>query len=62
MTSLDLAGEKVEYTGSGLLGRVLLHEIGHLNGELLIDHLEKSVQKAALRELRLEALGLVEYE
>ncbi len=62
VTSLDLAGEKVEYTGSGLLGRVLLHEIGHLNGELLIDHLEKSVQKAALRELRLEALGLVEYE
>ena len=37
----------------------LLHEIGHLNGELLIDHLEKSVQKAALRELRLEALGRI---
>ena len=62
VTSLNLEGEQVEYSGEGLLGRVLLHEIGHLNGELLIDHLEKSVQKSALRELRLEALGLVEYE
>lgn len=62
VASMDLEGEQVEYTGSGLLGRVLLHEIGHLNGELLIDHLEKSVQKSAFRELRLEALGLVEYE
>jgi peptide deformylase len=62
VTSLNLEGEQVEYSGDGLLGRVLLHEIGHLNGELLIDHLEKSVQKSALRELRLEALGLVEYE
>lgn len=60
--SLNLDGEHAEYTGSGLLGRVLLHEIGHLNGELLIDHLEKSVRKAALRDLRLEALGLLEYE
>jgi peptide deformylase len=62
VTSMNLDGEQVEYSGSALLGRVLLHEIGHLNGELLIDHLEKSVQKTALRELRLEALGLVEYE
>ena len=62
VTSLSLDGEQVEYEGNGLLGRVLLHEIGHLNGELLIDHLEKSVQKAAFRDLRLEARGLVEYE
>jgi peptide deformylase len=62
VTSLDLDGGKVEYEGHGLLGRVLLHEIGHLNGELLIDHLDKAVRKTALRDLRLEALGLVEYE
>ena len=60
--SLDLDGNSVEFSGDGLLGRVLLHEIGHLNGELLIDHLEKSMQKQALRDLRLEALGLLEYE
>jgi peptide deformylase len=62
VTSLNLDGEQVEFEGDALLGRVLLHEIGHLNGELLIDHLEKPVKKAALRDLRLEALGLVEYE
>ena len=62
VTSLNLDGEQVEFEGEALLGRVLLHEIGHLNGELLIDHLEKPVKKAALRDLRLEALGLVEYE
>lgn len=60
--SVDLDGNPVEFVGDGLLGRVLLHEIGHLNGELLIDHLEKSMQKQALRDLRLEALGLLEYE
>ena len=62
VTSMNLEGEQVEFEGDALLGRVLLHEIGHLNGELLIDHLEKSDKKAALRDLRLEALGLVEYE
>ena len=56
--SLDLDGEEVEYEGEELLGRVLLHEIGHLNGELLIDHLERRVRKKALRDLRLDALGL----
>lgn len=60
--AMNLDGETVEFSGGGLLGRVLLHEIGHLNGELLIDHLEKSMQKQALRDLRLEALGLLEYE
>ncbi len=60
--STDLDGGTVEISGEGLLGRVLLHEIGHLNGELLFDHLEKSAQKEALRDLRLEALGLLEYE
>lgn len=62
VTSLNLDGDTVEHAGEALLGRVLLHEIGHLNGELLIDHLERSAQKAALRDLRLEALGLVEFE
>lgn len=60
--SLTVDGDEVEYEGNGLLGRVLLHEIGHLNGELLIDHLEPSVRKQAMRDLRLEALGLVEFE
>jgi peptide deformylase len=56
--SLDLDGEEIEYEGEDLLGRVLQHEIGHLNGELLIDHLERRVRKKAMRDLRLDALGL----
>ncbi|HEX6946122.1 MAG TPA: peptide deformylase [Acidimicrobiia bacterium] len=56
--ALDLDGEEVEYAGDGLLGRVLQHEIAHLEGGLLIDELPKRVRKAVLRELRDENLGL----
>jgi peptide deformylase len=37
---------------------VLQHEIDHLNGMLLIERLSKRARKAALRDLRREALGL----
>lgn len=60
--ALDLKGREVEYAGDGLLGRVLQHEIGHLNGKLLIDVLDKPARKQALRELREEALGLAAFE
>lgn len=56
--ALDLDGNDVEYAGDGLLGRVLQHEIGHLDAGLLIDVLPKRVRKKALKELRDEALGL----
>lgn len=55
---MDLSGNEVEYVGDGLLGRVLQHEVDHLNGTLLIERLEPKVRKLALRELRNEALGL----
>lgn len=60
--ALDLDGDEVEYAGDGLLGRVLQHEIDHLDGKLLIDRLSKRVRKGALRELREEALGLASFE
>jgi peptide deformylase len=56
--ALDLDGNEVEYAGDGLLGRVLQHEIGHLDGGLLLDVLPKRMRKKALKELRDEALGL----
>ena len=56
--ALDLDGNEVEYAGDGLLGRVLQHEIAHLEGGLLLDALSKRVRKKALKELRDEALGL----
>lgn len=56
--ALDLDGNEVEYAGDELIGRVLQHEVDHLNGSLLIDQLPKRVRKKALKELREEALNL----
>lgn len=55
--ALDLEGNEVEYGGEGLLGRVLQHEVAHLDGGLLLDVLPKRIRKKALRDLRDEALG-----
>jgi peptide deformylase len=56
--AIGLDGNPVEYAGDGLLGRVLQHEIAHLEGGLLLDVLPKRVRKKALQELRDENLGL----
>ena len=55
---LDLDGQEVEYAGDELLGRVLQHEVDHLQGKLLVERLEPKLRKQALRDLRDEALGL----
>jgi peptide deformylase len=60
--AMDLDGNDVEYAGDGLLGRVLQHEVDHLDQKLLIDRLDKPVRKRALRDLRDEALGLATFE
>jgi peptide deformylase len=56
--ALDINGKQVEYAGDGLLGRVLQHEVAHLDGGLLIDVLGRMERKRALRDLRNDALGL----
>jgi peptide deformylase len=58
---LDLDGNEVEYAGTGLMGRVLQHELDHLDGGLLLEHLEPDVRKTALRDLRNQALGLIDF-
>lgn len=55
---LDLNGNEVEYAGDDLLGRVLQHEVDHLNGTLLIERLDRPTKKQALRDLRNNALEL----
>lgn len=57
VTALDLEGNEVEYAGDGLLGRVLQHEVDHLDGHLLIDRLPKRMRKRALKEIREGSLG-----
>ena len=41
-----------EFDGEGLLARILLHELDHLNGILLIDHLARHDRKDAMRRIR----------
>jgi len=49
---LDLSGRPVEYAGDELMGRLLQHEIDHLNGLIILDRLPKRLRKEALSELR----------
>jgi peptide deformylase len=53
----DLDGNPIEVEGDELMGRVLQHEIDHLNGILLLERLSSRVRKAALADLRDESLG-----
>jgi peptide deformylase len=49
---IDLDGKEVVFEGDELMGRLIQHEIDHLDGILLLDLLEPDVRKDALRELR----------
>ena len=53
---VDVHGEAVEYEGDELMGRVLQHEIDHLNGVLLLERLGSRTRKAALADLREDPL------
>lgn len=48
----DVTGASFERTGEGMLARVFLHEIDHLNGVLFIDHLARHDRKEAMRRIR----------
>ena len=48
----DTNFQNVELETSGLLGRVILHEIDHLNGVLFIDHLSAEKKKLHSEELK----------
>jgi peptide deformylase len=53
---IDLDGMEVVLEGDELMGRLIQHEIDHLDGVLLLDRLDADARKAALRELRQRAL------
>lgn len=57
---LDLSGAEIVVEGEELMGRVLQHEIDHLDGTLLLEHLPRRIRKLALRDLRRAALGTVD--
>jgi len=57
-TAQTVEGEQVIYAGDELLGRVLRHEIDHLEGILLVERLGKARKRKALKQMREDALGI----
>jgi peptide deformylase len=49
---LDLDGHEIVLEGDELMGRMIQHEVDHLDGILVIDRVDPETRKAALRELR----------
>ncbi|MFV1991610.1 MAG: peptide deformylase [Acidimicrobiales bacterium] len=58
VTGHDLDGNEVSVEADEVLGRLFLHELDHLNGILLLDHLDDEQLKVAKKELRLRAMQM----
>lgn len=52
LTGFDLDGNEVSIEADELMARLFQHELDHLDGTLLLEHLDPDQRKAALRELR----------
>ena len=52
LRGLDLDGNEVSIEADELLGRLFQHEMDHLNGVMVVDHLDKETRKKALKTLR----------
>lgn len=52
LTGHDLDGNEVSIEADELLARLFQHELDHLDGVMLIDHLDADTRKAAMRTLR----------
>lgn len=48
--AFDAAGEPFEIQGEGLGARAILHEIDHLNGVVMIDHVSHFAKRRALKK------------
>ncbi|MCZ7536337.1 MAG: peptide deformylase [Acidimicrobiia bacterium] len=55
--AIDLDGNEVIVEGDEMLGRVFLHEIDHLQGVLMLDHLDPDERKLAMKMLREQAFA-----
>lgn len=58
LEGIDMDGNPLSIEGSELLGRVLQHEVDHLDGILLLERLDESQRKQAKKALRKRALKL----
>jgi peptide deformylase len=57
VTGLDIDGNEVSLEVDELLGRVIQHELDHLDGVMMLDRVDPSARKQALREMRRLAEG-----
>ncbi|MBX3313477.1 MAG: peptide deformylase [Actinobacteria bacterium] len=57
VVGVDLDGNDVSYEASELEGRMFQHELDHLNGVLLVEHLDEDQAKEAKRQVRELLLG-----
>lgn len=58
IVGLDLDGNEVTIEADELPARLFQHELDHLNGTLLLEHLDDEQQREAKRILRERAMGL----
>ena len=56
LVGLDLEGNEISIEADELLARVFQHELDHLNGILLLEHLDKDQRKQAMRVFRARTL------
>jgi peptide deformylase len=52
VTGIDLDGNTIEVSGTGVLAQALQHETDHLDGTLYLDRLDKENRRAAMKEVR----------
>jgi peptide deformylase len=52
VTGIDLEGNEIEVSGTGVLAQALQHETDHLDGTLYLDRLDKENRRAAMKEVR----------
>lgn len=52
VAGIDLDGNEIEISGTGLMAQALQHEVDHLDGLLYLDRLEKDERRVAMRAVR----------
>lgn len=52
VSGIDIDGNEIQIEADELMSRLIQHEIDHLDGVLLLEHLDDDQRRAALTELR----------
>jgi peptide deformylase len=49
---VDLDGNEVELSGTGVMAQAIQHETDHLDGKLYLDRLDKDTRREAMKQVR----------